>query len=71
MQPKAGQENGLGTIFYCLRFETFPFVVSYDLQSYGEGAARKENTFVSYISVARGMRVFIPRCVEDHVFILK
>jgi hypothetical protein len=28
---------GLVTIFYCLRFETSYFVVSYDLQGYGGG----------------------------------
>jgi hypothetical protein len=35
---------GLVTIFYCLRFETSHFVVSYDTQGYGGGIRPRLHT---------------------------
>jgi hypothetical protein len=40
-------KSGSVTIFYCLRFETFLFVASYESQGYGGGIRPRLHTGVS------------------------
>jgi hypothetical protein len=42
---------GLATIFYCLRFETYLFVTSYDSQGYGRGLKRLPQFYARYYSL--------------------
>jgi hypothetical protein len=58
---------GLVTIFYCLRFETSPFVASYDSQGYGGGIRPRLRTgadhkFFPVVWRTNRLQVFQQRC---------
>jgi hypothetical protein len=55
---------GLTTIFYCLRFETFLFVASYDSQGYGEGIRSGLHTeYMNQVQVQVTLRLTVSQSV--------
>jgi hypothetical protein len=48
---------GLATIFYCLRFETLPYVASYDSQGYGGGIGPRLHTGTTHVSIIFEIRL--------------